>query len=551
MNHQSVSELTKGINAFIEKEGVTGLMPTMKQFENAGLAKFTYTAAQTYTSLSAIGLTDLVNGINMCGGIMRASKMCRLLMIIPKSRKGAIQISLPPLRFGQKKEVIKLELTEELKGRIDAIRTDKEYQKRKACHDLGRDLFVEEAQKAVQAAGIVRQPSAAAVTEAKAVVAAEAVVPAVKVVVAQRLTSRQLKRPVVLLAGGTDWDRLGKADKADGDDYNLATPHVVAALNSVRVHRIATSNSSAHCIAITESHQCFVWGRNECGQLGLGHTESVATPTLMKACKEDIVAASCGKEHSVFITAAGGVLSAGSKERAAIGQWQPGGKPNFACEVQLGEECVDVSCGTDFTLVLTKKGAVWSFGWSENGCLGHGDDGCFNQSASSIKLTFSAEKQAKRIAALMDSTIVQVSAGARHCAALADDGKVFTWGCGDYGRLGHQKQEDVSVAIVPVLFKLSFDLPLPCRSIRRPRYRISPHVWSSAAAHGAVRQAGQCSDGASANLPTRCGQQTLRRCTCGARCRRALLQTRGCIPSRRATSPVGLSNRSGVAKRVS
>jgi hypothetical protein len=372
-------------------------------------------------------------------------------MIIPKSRKGVMSISLPPLRFGQKKQVTKLELTDELQARIDAIRSDKEYQKRKACHDLGRDLFIEEAQKAIAAAGIVRQPSAAAVSEAKKVEeAAAAAAPAVKVVIAHPVKSKQLKRPVVLMAGGTDWDRIGKADKTSEEaaSYNLATPHVIAALSSVRVQRIATSNSSAHCIAITETHQCFVWGRNECGQLGLGHKESVETPTLMKACKDDIVAAACGKEHSVFITSAGGVLSAGSKERGAIGAWEPGGKQDFANAVQLAEECIDVSCGTDFTIVVTKSGAAWSWGWTENGCLGHGDDGCFNQSASSIKLTFTAEKQPKRIAALAESTIVQVSCGARHCAALADDGVVFTWGCGDYGRLGHQKQEDVSVRIL-------------------------------------------------------------------------------------------------------
>jgi alpha-tubulin suppressor-like RCC1 family protein len=38
---------------------------------------------------------------------------------------------------------------------------------------------------------------------------------------------------------------------------------------------------------------------------------------------------------------------------------------------------------------------------------------------------------------------VQVACGPKHCAALAEDGSVFTWGCGDYGLLGHNEQRSL------------------------------------------------------------------------------------------------------------
>jgi hypothetical protein len=35
--------------------------------------------------------------------------------------------------------------------------------------------------------------------------------------------------------------------------------------------------------------------------------------------------------------------------------------------------------------------------------------------------------------------IVDVACGAQHTIALAEDGNIFTWGFGGYGRLGHTK----------------------------------------------------------------------------------------------------------------
>ena len=37
--------------------------------------------------------------------------------------------------------------------------------------------------------------------------------------------------------------------------------------------------AAAHCVAITEDGRAFVWGRNECGQLGLGDKENRMVPT--------------------------------------------------------------------------------------------------------------------------------------------------------------------------------------------------------------------------------------------------------------------------------
>ena len=42
---------------------------------------------------------------------------------------------------------------------------------------------------------------------------------------------------------------------------------------------------------------------------------------------------------------------------------------------------------------------------------------------------------------LSDRKIVQVSAGSVHSAAVTEEGELYTWGRGTYGRLGHGKEE--------------------------------------------------------------------------------------------------------------
>ena len=91
-------------------------------------------------------------------------------------------------------------------------------------------------------------------------------------------------------------------------------------------------------------------------------------------------------------------------------------------------------------MVVTKSGALYSFGWSEFGQLGHGTDGQFNQSASSVKMTFEAERSPERVQGV--TNVVQVACGPHHSCALQADGTALTWGSGGYGRLGHNDQAD-------------------------------------------------------------------------------------------------------------
>jgi hypothetical protein len=72
----------EAINKFIASNGIPGVMPTMEMFEDAGMIA-------------------LVHAINHCGGVMRACKVMKLLMLLPKSKNGVMTVTRPGAMFGQ------------------------------------------------------------------------------------------------------------------------------------------------------------------------------------------------------------------------------------------------------------------------------------------------------------------------------------------------------------------------------------------------------------------------------------------------------------------
>ena len=74
---------------------------------------------------------------------------------------------------------------------------------------------------------------------------------------------------------------------------------------------------------------------------------------------------------------------------------------------------------------------AYSFGWGDVGQLGHGG-GFHPAGADAYRVPVPTP-----IAALEGVDVVHVSASRTHCVAVSRDGRVYTWGSGLYGQLGH------------------------------------------------------------------------------------------------------------------
>ena len=92
-----------------------------------------------------------------------------------------------------------------------------------------------------------------------------------------------------------------------------------------------------------------------------------------------------------------------------------------------------VSCGKDFTAILADDGILYMTGSDLHGCIG-----CDHSFGDEVLLP-------RRVERFYNMKILQVDCGDAHVVALANDGEVYTWGCGQYGRLGLGTEDDVAV----------------------------------------------------------------------------------------------------------
>ena len=259
----------------------------------------------------------------------------------------------------------------------------------------------------------------------------------------------------LLFAGCTDFANVGRKGANGNDPFypDLNAPHAYAPLAGKTWKYIGGGASASHCGAIDEAGAPYVWGRNERGQLGLGDYKTRGLPTVVESLKNvKCVAIACGKSHTAVVAENGDVYCFGSNKHGQCGE----GK--LKKQMKKGEteddkltpvkalvtNGVSVTCGADFTCVLTKDGEVFTFGMPQHGQLGHGTDHEYNASASSIKIVYEPQPHPRRVTAngFGERKIVKMAAGVNHVVCFDSLGKIWTWGNGGYGRLGHKVQKD-------------------------------------------------------------------------------------------------------------
>lgn len=176
----------------------------------------------------------------------------------------------------------------------------------------------------------------------------------------------------------------------------------------------------------------YIWGNIDDStpkfrQIGTKETER---KTLDKQARKianltDVREVACSAEHTVALDSNGLVYSWGNKKR--IGRDGPEAEPHL---VPL-EQIVKVACGIDFTLAIDQAGRVYSWGNNNFGQLG----------IPSVK----SVNTPQQIEYLAGEEIIDISCGDNFAGAVSRSGKVYTWGFGNEGQLGHGDKTDQTV----------------------------------------------------------------------------------------------------------
>eukprot|EP00126_Sphaerothecum_destruens_P009544 Sdes_comp20527_c0_seq3m15164 len=309
------------------------------------------------------------------------------------------------------------------------------------------------------------------------------------------------------MSGWNSKGQLGISSSHEFDGFFFRRIQFVEDQNKIETKHIcfvAVSLGWDHSLAITDTGKLYSWGGNLCGQLGFrgdrkhDHIgkEHVCVPTLVTNYTDDdeaelgrlpkIVRVACGLRHSCILDEFGVVYTCGDGKYGQLGfdasnlvcahqeqQKMMGSHKNQSFHFHKinpdhfeGEPVVDIVCGYRHTLVLSKSGRIYGFGWNEYGQLGsHPTVNTTKKNCifSPVLISFPLAPTCDHIhlPTLSPSEaqvnpakenqhaavkICRIFSGWNHCLALCSHQCcLFSWGHQDYGQLGYllpERQEE-------------------------------------------------------------------------------------------------------------
>ncbi|CAL9037011.1 PH, RCC1 and FYVE domains-containing protein 1-like [Musa acuminata AAA Group] len=200
-----------------------------------------------------------------------------------------------------------------------------------------------------------------------------------------------------------------------------------------------------HAALVTKQGEIYTWGEESGGRLGHGVKTDVSQPRLVDALVNmNIELVACGEHHTCAVTLSGDLYTWGDGT-STLGLLGNGNEmshwlPKMVSGPLEGIHVSSVSCGPWHTAVVTSSGQLFTFGDGTFGVLGHGD-------RRSISVP-------REVGSLRGLRTVRAACGVWHTAAVVEvisgnssssncsSGKLFTWGDGDKGRLGHGDKEN-------------------------------------------------------------------------------------------------------------
>lgn len=251
-----------------------------------------------------------------------------------------------------------------------------------------------------------------------------------------------------------------KVDASSGSRTDANLPKALESTVVLDVHSI--SCGSKYAILVTKQGEVFSWGEETGGCLGHGLVADLPYPKLIDSLSGmNIEMVACGEHHTCAVTLSGDLYSWGDGTHncgllghgSEVSHWIPK-KVRGSIE---GLHVSYVSCGPWHTALITSVGQLFTFGDGTFGALGHGD-----HHSSNIP---------KEVESLKGVRTVKVACGVWHTAAVVEtgvtsksepsegsmSGKLFTWGNGDEGQLGHSDKKHRLVPVsVAALDDISF-----------------------------------------------------------------------------------------------
>jgi len=223
---------------------------------------------------------------------------------------------------------------------------------------------------------------------------------------------------------------LGHAVDPDADPNEprlIDPPTRVPSMQDRRIVSVAAGGW--HCLALSREGEVYPWGDGDFGSLGHADGGDRAVPSRIESLSR-IESIAAGDHWTSAAVVEDGKLFTWGWATGIQDETMPNGlgyasdshtksqlTPKWV-EALSGDRVAGVAFGDGFAVAVVDAGAVYSFGFSPLGALGHG--------------SLEAEVLPKRVEALTQTgrRFVAVATGAFHALALAEEGELYGWGSG-------------------------------------------------------------------------------------------------------------------------
>ncbi|KAF8398824.1 hypothetical protein HHK36_014684 [Tetracentron sinense] len=238
------------------------------------------------------------------------------------------------------------------------------------------------------------------------------------------------------LGGGVD--RFGTPN---GIQRDALLPKLLESTIMLDVHNISLGGK--HAALVTRQGEVFCWGKGNGGRLGHKINMDMSQPKIVESLNGvHVEFVACGEYRTCALTLSGELYTWGdsghgvgivSDERNGS-QWLP----HRLSGPLDGIHVSSIACGEWHTAVVSSCGRLFTYGDGTFGVLGHGN--------------LLSVSEPKEVECLKGLKVKCVACGPWHTAAIVEivvdhfkadfpGGKLFTWGDGDKGRLGHADRE--------------------------------------------------------------------------------------------------------------
>jgi alpha-tubulin suppressor-like RCC1 family protein len=224
------------------------------------------------------------------------------------------------------------------------------------------------------------------------------------------------------------YNHSGQLGLGHNNDQN--TPHLISPNHFANKTIQSIHLGFQHTLALMDDGSLFAWGRNDKGQLGLGHTDNQITPQLIDRGNfpnKIIKSIHPGYNYTLALMNDGSLYAWGYNDKGQLGLGHTDNQitPQLINPEHFPNKTIQsIHVGTFKTFALMTDGSLFAWGFNGKGQLGLGHNN--DQYAPQLIDPGNYENQA----------IQSIHAGSNHTLALMYNGSLYAWGSNYSGQLG-------------------------------------------------------------------------------------------------------------------